>query len=189
MRIIAGERRGLKLEAVKGLMTRPTADRVKEGLYNMLQFELEKEAIVLDCFAGTGSLGLEALSRGAREVVFIEKKGEARDVLKRNIAKCRYEEKCQILFGDALQLLPTLQGRAFDLILVDPPYHENLYQRAFFLIKKYHLLSKYGIIVSEHAKSVPFTMDDSDVFLYKSKTYGDTILNFFKPSEAYWRDC
>ena len=87
MRIIAGERRGAKLEAVPGMNTRPTADRVKEGLFNIIQMEIASDTRVLDVFAGTGALGLEALSRGAKEAVFIEQAPQALAVLKRNIAK------------------------------------------------------------------------------------------------------
>ena len=121
MRIIAGERRGAKLEAVPGMNTRPTADRVKEGLFNIIQMEIASDTRVLDVFAGTGALGLEALSRGAKEAVFIEQAPQALAVLKRNIAKCRYEDRAYVLKGDALSHLATLQGQQFDLILLDPP--------------------------------------------------------------------
>ena len=85
MRIIAGERRGTKLDAVPGLNTRPTADRVKESLFNIIQMDLDSESIVLDAFAGTGNLGLEALSRGAKRAVFIERDPEALKILHRNL--------------------------------------------------------------------------------------------------------
>lgn len=180
MRIIAGERRGAKLEAVPGMNTRPTADRVKEGLFNIIQMEIASDTRVLDVFAGTGALGLEALSRGAKEAVFIEQAPQALAVLKRNIAKCRYEDRAYVLKGDALSLLATLQGQQFDLILLDPPYQKNLYAPALFSVLKYHLLSDYGILVSEHSKTVPFSWDDERLNLYKSRSYGETVLNFFQ---------
>lgn len=180
MRIIAGERRGAKLEAVPGMNTRPTADRVKEGLFNIIQMEIASDTRVLDVFAGTGALGLEALSRGAKEAVFIEQAPQALAVLKRNIAKCRYEDRARVLKGDALSLLATLQGKQFDLILLDPPYQKNLYALVLFSVLKYHLLSDYGILVSEHSKTVPFSWDDERLNLYKSRSYGETVLNFFQ---------
>lgn len=180
MRIIAGERRGAKLEAVPGMNTRPTADRVKEGLFNIIQMDIASDTRVLDVFAGTGALGLEALSRGAKEAVFIEQAPQALAVLKRNIAKCRYEDRAYVLKGDALSLLATLQGQQFDLILLDPPYQKNLYASVLFSVLKYHLLSDYGILVSEHSKTVPFSWDDERLNLYKSRSYGETVLNFFQ---------
>lgn len=180
MRIIAGERRGAKLEAVPGMNTRPTADRVKEGLFNIIQMAIASDTRVLDVFAGTGALGLEALSRGAKEAVFIEQAPQALAVLKRNSAKCRYEDRARVLKGDALSLLATLQGQQFDLILLDPPYQKNLYAPVLFSVLKYHLLSDYGILVSEHSKTVPFSWDDERLNLYKSRSYGETVLNFFQ---------
>lgn len=180
MRIIAGERRGAKLEAVPGLNTRPTADRVKEGLFNIIQMDIDSDTIVLDAFAGTGALGLEALSRGAREAVFIEENPQALAVLRQNIAKCRYEDRARVISGDALSILPQLTGIAFDLIFVDPPYRKDLYEAVLFSVLKYHLLSEYGILVSEHSKSIPFSWQEEDLNLYKTRSYGETVLNFFR---------
>ena len=101
-------------------------------------------------------------------------------MLKRNIAKCRYEDRARVLKGDALSLLATLQGQQFDLILLDPPYQKNLYAPVLFSVLKYHLLSDYGILVSEHSKTVPFSWDDERLNLYKSRSYGETVLNFFQ---------
>ena len=180
MRIIAGERRGTKLEAVPGLNTRPTADRVKESLFNIIQMDIDADSVVLDAFAGTGNLGLEALSRGAKRVVFIERDPEALKVLHKNIKKCRYEDRAQVIEGDTLSVLARLEGVQFDLILLDPPYLKNLYTAVISLVLKYHLLSEYGILVSEHSKSTPFTCDDTEIECYKSKSYGETVLNFFR---------
>lgn len=180
MRIIAGERRGTKLEAVPGLDTRPTADRVKEGLFNIIQLDIDADTRVLDICAGTGALGLEALSRGARAASFIEQAPAALSVLTRNIAKCHYEKEARVLRGDALSVLGTLVGQQYDLILFDPPYQKNLYEPVLFSVLKYHLLSDYGILVSEHSKTVPFSWDHTSLTLYKSRSYGETVLNFFR---------
>lgn len=188
MRIVAGERRGAKLEAVSGLNTRPTADRVKESLFNIIQTDIDGDTVVLDAFAGTGNLGLEALSRGAKHAVFIERDPEALKVLRRNIKKCRYEDRAEVIEGDTLKVLERLKGREFDLILLDPPYLKNLYTAVISLVIKYHLLSEYGILVSEHSKSTPFTCDEDDIECYKSKSYGETVLNFFRTTTSSWRE-
>jgi len=131
IRIIAGERRGWKLEAPKGkLLTRPITDRVKENLFNILQARVP-DAVVLDLFAGTGALGLEALSRGARWATFVEQHRDVADVLKRNVAHLRYEPASRVITGDALRLRPAVRDSGlrqvgddlvFDLVFVDPPY-------------------------------------------------------------------
>lgn len=188
MRIIAGERRGLKLDAVEGLSTRPTADRVKEGLFNTIQMDITPESKVLDVFAGTGNLGLEALSRGAKHVTFIEKDPKALKVLKSNIKKCRFEERCRVIEGDALKVLARLKGQDFDLIFLDPPYHENLYSKVFSAISQYQLLSECGILISEHAKNALFLYEDKVFLQYKMKTYGETTLYFFTQREPNGRE-
>jgi len=131
VRIIAGERHGRTLEAPRGtLLTRPITGRVKENLFNIIQ-PLVPEAVVLDLFAGTGSLGLEALSRGARWATFVEQHREVSDILKRNVARLGYEEASRVITGDALRLRPAVRDSGlrqvgeqlvFDLVFVDPPY-------------------------------------------------------------------
>lgn len=180
MRIIAGERRGAKLEAVPGMNTRPTADRVKEGLFNIIQMEIASDTRVLDVFAGTGALGLEALSRGAKEAVFSEQAPQALAVLKRNIAKWSLRRSRASAQGRRAEPFGHTPGQQFDLILLDPPYQKNLYAPVLFSVLKYHLLSDYGILVSEHSKTVPFSWDDERLNLYKSRSYGETVLNFFQ---------
>lgn len=188
MRIIAGERRGTKLEAVTGLHTRPTADRVKESLFNIIQMDIDEESVVLDAFAGTGNLGLEALSRGAKKVTFIENDSQALAVLRRNIKKCHYEDRAEVISGNTLEVLPCLSGRQFDLIMLDPPYRNNLYESVISLITKYHLLGEYGILVSECSKSTLFNCEDNSITCYKLKSYGETVLSFFKLNESGWRE-
>ena len=184
MRIIAGERRGAKLEAVPGLNTRPTADRVKESLFNIIQMDIDSDTVVLDAFAGTGNLGLEALSRGAKQAVFVEKDAQALAVLRRNIQKCHFEDRAEIIAGDIFEIIPKLSGRCFDLILLDPPYRKNLYESVISCITKYHLLGEYGILVSECSKSTPFKWENNkNIHCYKSKSYGETVLSFFTQNE------
>ena len=145
--------------------------------------DIEPEAVVLDAFAGTGNLGLEALSRGASRAVFIENDPQAIKVIRANIKKLRLEDRTRVIQGDARSVLSSLAGEKFDLVFLDPPYRKNLYEDVFFFLIKYQLLSKYAILVSEHSKSIPFSPNMDELELYKSKTYGDTVLNFFRLSE------
>ena len=101
-------------------------------------------------------------------------------MLRRNIAKCRYEDRARVISGDTLSTLPQLSGTAFDLILLDPPYQKNLYSPVLFSVIKYHLLDEYGILVSEHSKTVPFSWQEEGLNLYKTRSYGETVLNFFR---------
>ena len=131
MRIIAGERRGWRLESPKGAdVTRPISDRVKENLFNIIQGQVPA-SVALDLFAGTGSVGLEALSRGARWVTFVEQDREAARILQRNVARLGYEAASRVITGDALRLRPGIRDTGlrdppgpltFDLVFVDPPY-------------------------------------------------------------------
>ena len=131
LRIIAGERRGWKIDSPRGIeVTRPITDRVKENLFNIIQ-KLVPDALVLDLFAGTGSVGLEALSRGASWVTFVEQNHDVAAILKSNIAKLRYELASRVICDDALRLRPGVRESAlaevgsdlvFDLVFVDPPY-------------------------------------------------------------------
>ena len=129
MRIIAGQNRGKKLKSVPGMKTRPTADRVKEAVFSSIDPVLYGSRF-LDVFSGTGSIALEAVSRGAAEAVLLEKDGQALQVIQDNVAACEQQQRCTVLRGDSLALLDGLrkQGRQFDLIYVDPPYQSGLYE-------------------------------------------------------------
>lgn len=121
MYIIGGQFRRRKLAAPKGMNTRPTASRVREALFNVLQLYVEG-ARVLDLFSGSGALGLEALSRGAESVTFVEKNTQAIQALKENIADLQVEKQSSVIVSDVFKWIPHFQGEAFDLILADPPY-------------------------------------------------------------------
>ncbi len=125
MRIIAGTKRGMKLLSPKGFDTRPITDRVKESLFNILyNYDMPQERIVADLFCGTGSLGLEALSRGAREATFIEKDARAAEVLKRNIAKAGFIAQSKVIRANALRVgaAQSPDPEKCELVFVDPPY-------------------------------------------------------------------
>lgn len=147
MRIISGIARGTKLYTLDGNNTRPTLDRIKEPLFSIIQNNI-KDAIVLDLFSGSGALGLEALSRGAKKAILCDKSYEAMHVIKRNIDKTHFEEKTEVFYGDYKKCLDKLNEK-IDLIFIDPPYKLNIAVKAVDIILKKDLLAKDGIIVLE----------------------------------------
>ncbi|MBQ7669901.1 MAG: 16S rRNA (guanine(966)-N(2))-methyltransferase RsmD [Clostridia bacterium] len=149
MRIITGSARGIALETLPGLETRPTADRVKEALFSMIQFDIEGRS-VLDLFAGSGQLGLEALSRGAASAVFIDSSREAVEIVLKNAAKTRLKEKCRVSVYDfASYLSGRKSGEGFDIIFLDPPYSSDHMSEALKLIAEHGVLNHGGYIVCE----------------------------------------
>lgn len=155
MRVITGSARGRRLGELRGMETRPTTDKVKESIFNCIQFDVAG-ARVLDLFAGTGQLGIEALSRGAQSALFVDRRADAVKLVRENLALCRLEENAQVVCGDSLAQLAALRSR-FDLIFLDPPYDSTLLEEAIARITMFDILSPGGIIVAESAldKSIP----------------------------------
>ena len=147
MRIIGGLSRGTKLYTLDGLDTRPTLDRVREALFNILQNNM-RDAIVLDLFAGSGAIGLESISRGAQKAVLCDKNKKAIDIIKKNVEKLRVEDKVKIAFTDYESFLNTSKEK-FDFIYIDPPYKTNFISDSIKIINNRNLLSDKGIIVAE----------------------------------------
>ena len=122
MRVITGSARGRRLNELKGTQTRPTTDKVKESIFNCIQFDVE-DARVLDLFAGTGQLGIEALSRGAQSAVFVDRRTDAVKLIRENLALCRLSDRAQVVCGDSMGYLSSLRTK-FDIVFLDPPYAE-----------------------------------------------------------------
>lgn len=149
MRIITGSARGTKLRTLEGEATRPTTERVKEALFSMIQFELE-DARVLDLFAGSGQLGLEALSRGAEHAIFTDVSPQATEIVKANARKTRLFEKCRVLTMDYKDFTRTAAGKyKFDFIFLDPPYALKILPDVLMRIKEADILADNGMIVCE----------------------------------------
>lgn len=150
MRIITGRARGVRLAAPEGeKTTRPTAERVKEAIFSMLQFEVE-ERQVLDLFAGSGQLGLEAVSRGAAHAVLVDRDRAAADLIKRNALKTRLAPDCDIYCADHAEFLRTCRGRRrFDLVFLDPPYDAGLIPQSLRLLQNYRALSPQATVICE----------------------------------------
>ena len=148
MRVITGSARGRRLKELEGMETRPTTDRVKEGLFNVLQFDIEGRR-VLDLFAGTGQLGIECLSRGAAEAVFAERRPDALKLIRENLKVTELSDRARVVAGDSMEFLSTTKEK-FDIILLDPPYASGLLEEALKLIAKRDLLNPHGIVTAEH---------------------------------------
>lgn len=179
MRIITGSAKGCNLKTPKGMSTRPTSDRIKESLFSILGSDVPGSR-VLDIFAGTGSLGLEALSRGAESSVFIDK--ATADIISFNAEHTRLAEKCEILKGDVFTQLQRLTscGRQFDLVFCDPPYHLGLSHKALSLLDESALLAPDALVIVEHGgdeNDLPMT---KRLRLLKNQHYGKTTqLSFY----------
>lgn len=178
MRIIAGKYRGHLLQSIRDVRVRPVTDRVKGSIFNSLQNRLNLiDARVLDLFAGTGSLGFEALSRGAAEVQFVDDDQDILDVLKLNAQKLGCLDECRIMRGNALQFLENMNDE-FSLIFADPPYayeDTSILPRLIFQRK---LISRDGFLIIEHSKQTMF--EESSLYkIVHHKRFGNTIVSFF----------
>jgi 16S rRNA (guanine966-N2)-methyltransferase len=183
LRIIAGAFRGRKLHAPKSNSIRPTADRVREAIFNILADEVI-DARVLDLFAGTGALGLEALSRGAIQAIFIDQSSEAVRLIQDNIRVCGVQHQVQVIHKPILQALSRLPARGlvpppFHLVFVDPPYGTGLALQILPRLVDYSILAEGSLAVVEHR----YTEKTPDAWRGWSKArerrYGDTVVSFF----------
>ena len=171
MRIITGSARGTKLETLDGEeITRPTPERVKEAVFNMLAFDLEGRR-VLDLFAGSGQMGLEALSRGAAAAMFCDHNRAAADVVKRNAQKTKLNDKIRVLNTDYKAAIRTMAGKEkFDIIFLDPPYDSNMVQDAIDRILRADIASERAIFVCESDHKEPFSGEG--LTLHRHNRYG-----------------
>ena len=179
MRVIAGMAKGCKLNSIDDLSTRPTLDRVKEPLFSIIQNFIE-DANVLDLFAGSGALGIEALSRGARNCTFCDKSYKAIQMVKENITKTKMQEKSTIINKDYKKCLEMLDEK-FDIIFIDPPYKKNIAVNSINQIIKNSLLSDRGIIIletDEEQKIIEELEYVSELEVYDKRKYGRVKLLF-----------
>ena len=169
MRVISGTQRGRKLKEPTGFDIRPTSDMVKEAIFNIIQFDVEG-ARVLDLFAGTGQLGIEALSRGAEHVVFVDSNPAATKLISENIKTCKFESEATVLTRDAITFLSS--GEKFDIVIVDPPYDTEIVDKALSKIIEFDKLNEHGIIICE--TKADKTMPDVALpyFVHKEYRYG-----------------
>ncbi len=179
MRIISGTSKGRKLVTPKRYSIRPTSDRVKESLFNILGSETEGK-VVLDLFAGTGNLGIEALSRGAKRVIFVEKGRQALRLIQTNLNQFGLADRSEILPKDANRAIGILKqrGECFDLILMDPPYEKGLIQRTLMKLSTHPIYHGDSILVIEHNRREPLPGILEGWHLVRQQKIGDTLLSF-----------
>jgi len=182
MRVISGKARGKKLISLEGTNTRPTLDRVKEALFNIIQFDIENKNI-LDLFAGSGAIGIEAISRGAKSVTFCDNSSEAIKVIKTNVQNTRSIEQSTILQKDYITALKYLAERQakFDIIYLDPPYKTDFANIAIEQIINLNLLSKDGIIILETDDTKKEEeIKNEGIEIFGKRKYGRAILIFIR---------
>jgi len=182
MRVIAGSARGRRLRCFDDLRIRPTGDRVKEAVFSSLMPRLQ-DSRVLDLFSGSGALGIEALSRGAGAVVFVEIDRQACDLIIQNLKGCGWSPstEIQVIRTDAVRWLDEQAetGVAFDIIVADPPYQEGFEEKIIPLISRGRLLSSDGILVLESGVRQNLPKEPDGLYLDKSKVYGDTLVSYY----------
>ena len=169
MRVITGTARGRRLKELEGMETRPTTGKVKESLFSIIQFDIEGRR-VLDLFAGTGQLGIEALSRGAAEAVFVDKRADAVKLVRDNLELCGLLDRARVRSGDSLAYLRS--GEKFDLIFLDPPYGTGMLEKAMEIITEIDIVSENGIIVCENGSSADWPAVKAPYRLQKDYRYG-----------------
>ena len=181
MRVITGTARGRVLKTLEGDDVRPTTDRVKEAIFSIIQFEIEGRR-VLDLFAGSGQLGIEALSRGAAFATFTDMSAESVDTVKKNLISTKLDRQSEVIRTEAVAFLRS-NRKKFDIIFMDPPYYKNMFIDALSSIDEADLLCDDGIIVVEHDTKDKFVDKIGRLEKTRDKKYGNTTLTFYKLEE------
>lgn len=181
MRVISGKAKGRKLIGPRSKSIRPALDKIKEAIFNILFDVCDLD--VLDIFAGTGSVGIEALSRGCRHATFIDESLPAVEIIRKNLDLCGFEKLATVIKSPAAPAIKRLskKGAVFDLIFVDPPYLKNLVNPTLALLSKSKLLKPVSIIVVEHHPKEPISLQDG-LEVFDSRKYGQTLVSFLKPA-------
>jgi 16S rRNA (guanine(966)-N(2))-methyltransferase RsmD len=181
LRVISGSLKGRKIRSLEGEGVRPTSDRVKEALFNILMGRID-ESIFLDLFAGTGNVGIEALSRGAEFCYFVDKNLSSVRCIIENITKLDLKSSCKVLHMDAFVALDMFhkKGIKFDIIFLDPPYHQNLSEKALKRIASLQVLKEGGVVVAEVHKREELKEKYGNLKKVKESNYGETILVFYE---------
>ncbi len=179
LRIIGGDLKRKKLHSPRGSMIRPSADRLRESIFNILSLRIQK-TVVLDLFAGTGAFGIEALSRGAKFVVFIDKDQNSLSTIKRNIQSCDLLNKTKVIKWDIIKNLNCINAFKpdFNLVFMDPPYNRNIIQPALFNLLHSCSLKRGACIVIEHSVLEPIPKDNLEFKIADQRKYGKTLVTF-----------
>lgn len=181
MRIISGKARGTKLYTLDGTATRPTLDRVKESLFNIIQNDIE-DSTVLDLFSGSGAIGLEFLSRGAKRAVLCDSSKDAIKIIKQNVQKTHFEEKVEVYNMEFTKLVERLQNQKFDIIYIDPPYATDFIKISLEKIIEYELVNENTkiIVETDDETRILKQIEKMDVEITDKRKYGRATIIFLK---------
>ena len=180
-RIISGTAKGMRLKTLPGTVTRPITDRVKEALFNIIGFDIV-DSYFLDMFGGSGSVGIEALSRGASYAEFIEVNAKAYTILKDNLAKSKLAGKAKLIKADAFKYLLQKDMKQFDYVFIAPPQYHNLWKDALKLVDNTPaLLNKGAWVIVQIDPVEDEEIELKSLFLFDKRKYGSTVLNFYSP--------
>lgn len=181
MRVIAGQYKGRRLKALDGMAVRPTSDRMRETLFNILAPRIE-DARFVDVCAGSGAVGIEALSRGASQVTFIESARKATSVISENLRHCGITNDFKFISRDAIAAMKYLayEKQQFDIIYFDPPYDSDIYSPVMWQIAQNNLLAEDGILIVEHRRQLPLAPNYDDLRPYRELVQGESVLTFFR---------
>jgi len=182
MRVITGKARGVVLKTPDGMTTRPTADRVKEALFSIIQFDIPG-AKVLDLFGGTGQLGIEALSREAKSAVFVDEREDACRLIRENLKRTKLESSARVVRSDYAAFLRNCKEQ-FDIILLDPPYAEVFLENSLNLITEIDILQSGGIIVTERPVGKDLLCEFPGYSRSKDYKYSNTILTLYRKDNS-----
>ncbi|MDO9565180.1 MAG: 16S rRNA (guanine(966)-N(2))-methyltransferase RsmD [Candidatus Desulfaltia sp.] len=179
MRIIGGNLKAKKLYSAEGMVIRPTSDRLRESIFDILSFKV-RHAVVLDMFAGTGAMGIEALSRGAESALFIDIHNKALSIIERNIKACGLENKAKIIKWDIIKNLNCTNSyqAAFNLVFIDPPYNKSFLQPTLHNLIKAGPMEKGACLVVEHSLLEPIPLDFPEYELQDQRKYGKSLVSF-----------
>ena len=183
MRIITGSAKGIRLRTLEGDATRPTAERVKEAVFSMIQFDIEGRS-VLDLFAGSGQMGLEALSRGAASATMVDKSRDAISIIRDNATKTKLIDKCRIFQADYLDFIRRSAGKQYDIVILDPPYALKMYKPALKAMLDASILKPTSLIICESGEDAVFEGDTelaSRFEIEKQTKYSKTYITIFRP--------
>lgn len=181
LRVITGTAKGRRLKAPKGLNTRPTSDRTKESLFNIIGDRVA-DTLFLDLFAGTGAIGIEALSRGAARAVFVEKSLRAIKIIRENLELTGLAGQAEVMCRDVDSALSLLAGGElrFGIVFLDPPYLKNLVHKTLFSLNQIDIIAPGGMVITESSKLDSLPKKEGRLELSRQEKYGDTIISFYQ---------
>ena len=181
MRVISGTAKGKKLSSLPGMETRPTLDRVKESIFNIIQFNI-KDSIVLDLFSGSGALAIEALSRNAKQAVLCDNSYNAIQIINKNLEDTRLKNKAKVINKDYIEALKEIKNEKFDIIFLDPPYKSDFALTSLKKILEFNLLKEDGIIIFEtdDENKIERIKNNTEIEVYDERKYGNVLVVFIR---------